>query len=61
MCIAGYCLNFNFNDVQPIADIRDVLEEACCRESRDGEPLPCTITVVSTDGDDRIVVDIESW
>ena len=47
--------------MRPIADIRDVLEEACCRESRDGEPLPCKITVISTDGDDRIVVDVESW
>ena len=44
-----------------IADIQDVLEEACCRESNAGQPLPVTLTVISTDDDDRIIVDIETW
>ena len=44
-----------------IVDIRDVLEEACCRESSDGQSLPVTLTVISTDDDDRIIVDIETW
>ena len=43
------------------ADIQDVLENFCCRETRQTDPIAVTASVVGVGGDGRLTVDVVNW